>query len=173
MKCKYCQTETTEETAECNVCRYPIKGTEKEQASFVAKQIIQKREVEESYEKLKKARNILFIIGGFYIVFPFTPLSGTITQFAIIVSVILGVIFTIFAFLTYKSPLVAIGIPLFLTLAFYVVLLLINPILLFTGLLWKIIIVSGLGYGFASVWKSNQILKENQYLASIVRPGQS
>lgn len=49
-ECKICKTEINDDIAVCNVCKYPLRGTDKEQASFVAKQVIQKSDVEESIE---------------------------------------------------------------------------------------------------------------------------
>lgn len=161
-----------DETAVCTVCNYPIKGTEKEQATFIAKQVIQKSDVEESVERLKKSRTILFVIAAFYIIVPFTPLMNTTSNFDLIFSIVLGLIFLGFAFLTYKKPLIALGIPLAITVVYYLALLLINPIYLWSGILWKVIILVGLSYGFFSVKKSNKILKENTYLASVLGFGE-
>lgn len=166
--CKNCKTEISDESPVCDFCNYPIKGTDKEQASFIAKQVMQKSDVEESIERLKKSRIILFIIGAFYLIVPFTPFMITDSSFALIFSIILGLVFVGFAFLTYKKPLIAIGIPLGLTVLYYIILLLINPIYLWTGILWKIIVLMGLGYGFFSVRKSTRILKKNKYLAWVL-----
>ena len=172
IQCKNCKTEATDDIAICAVCNYPIKGNEKEQASFIAKQIIQKSDVTESVERLKKSRMILFAIGAFYLIVPFTPLMNTNSSFALIFSIVLGLIFIGFAFYTYKKPLIAIGVPLGLTALYYLTLLLINPMYLWTGILWKMIVLMGLGYGFFSVRKSNKILKENRYLASTLGFGE-
>jgi hypothetical protein len=165
-ECKICKTAINEEQAICNVCKYPLKGTEQEQASYVAKQVMQKSDVEESIERLKKSRNILFAVGAFYIIAPFTPLMVTPSTFALIFSIVLGIIFVGFGLLTFKKPLLALMIPLSLTVLYYLILLLINPLYLWTGILWKMIVLLGLGYGYFSVRKSNKILKENPYLAS-------
>lgn len=166
IKCKICNTEVSDELAICTVCNYPIKGTEKEQASYVAKQVIQKSEVEQSVDRLKKSRIILFALGAFYIIVPFTPLMKTNSSFTMIFSIVLGVIFLGFGFLTFKKPKIALLIPLILTVLYYFILFLISPILLFKGVLWKMIVLLGLGYGYFSVRKSDKILKENKYLAS-------
>ena len=172
IQCKNCKTEILETTSICHICNYPIEGTEKEQASFIANQIIQKSDVEESIERLKKSRMILFAIGAFYFLVPFTPLMNVNTSFELIFSIVLGLIFVGFAFLTYKKPLIALAIPLTLTVFYYLILLLFNPIYLWTGILWKIIVLMGLGYGYFSVKKSNKILQENPYLASVLGFGE-
>jgi hypothetical protein len=171
-ECKICKTEVNEETTICNVCRYPLKGTGKEQASYVAKQVMQKSDVEESIGRLKNSRMILFIIGAFNIIVPFTPLINTPSSFAIIFSVVLGLVFVGFGFLTFKKPKIALIIPLSMTVLYYLILLIINPLYIWTGILWKMIILMGRGYGYFSVRKSNKILKENEYLASVLGFGE-
>ena len=168
VKCTNCQTDFNHEVSICTVCRYPIKGTDKEQATFIAKQVIHKSDVKDSIEQLKKSRMILFGIGAFYLVTPFTPLLSVGSNAVLIWTLALGLIFTGFAFLTYKKPLLAIGIPLGLTILYYLFLLYLNPIYVWTGILWKTIILAGLGYGFYSVHRANKVLKNNPYLAKVL-----
>ena len=171
-ECKICKTEINEDLAVCNVCKYPLKGTDKEQAIFVAKQVMQKSDVKESIERLKKSRIILFILGAFYIIVPFTPLMSTPSSVTLIFSIVLGLMFVGFGFLTFKKPKIALLIPLSLTVLYYLILLIINPLYLWTGILWKMIVLMGLGYGYFSVLKSDKILKENEYLASVLGFGE-
>ncbi len=163
--CKVCKTELNEQELICNICKYPIQGTEKEQASFIAKQIIQKGDVEDSIEQLNKSRWILFGLGALYVVGPFTPLMSSTSAAAIVISILLGFVFIGFGFLTFRKPKIALLIPLGMTLFYYFILLLINPFLLWSGFLWKMVVLIGLGYGYSSVSKSEKILKENKYLA--------
>ena len=171
IECKNCKTETAEEIVTCNICSYPIQGNGQEQASFTAKQVVQKSDVEESIGRLKNARLILFGVAAFYIIGPFTPLMNSASSIALTITVILGFIFVGFGLLTYKMPVMALSIPLGLIIFYYLILLLIAPMLLFSGILWKMIIIMGLGYGLISVRKSNRILKENKYLASTLGYG--
>lgn len=166
--CKNCQSETTINEVNCMICNYPIKGTAQEQASFISTQILQKSDVEESLARLKKARTILWILGAFYIIVPFTPFFISSNGFDIGLNVIIGVLFAGFGFLTFKQPTTALLIPLILTTIYYVMLLALDPAMFVQGLVWKVIVVAGLGYGYISVKKSNKILKENPYLASLV-----
>lgn len=170
--CKICNTEFKETDAECSVCSYPLKGSKQEQASFVAKQVMQKSDVEESIKRLKRSRIILFAVGVYYIIIPFTPHMSTSKTLFLIVNIALGLLFIGFGFLTFKKPKIALLIPLCLTVLYYLILLLINPLYLFQGMLWKIIVLLGIGYGYFSVSKSNKILKENKYLASVLGFGE-
>ena len=164
--CKNCKTEINEDEQICKICKYPVQGTEKEQASFFAKQVMQKSSVKQSIDRLKKSRIILFVLGAFYVIVPFTPLLKTNKSFVMIIMIVLGVIFIGFGFLSFKKPKIALLIPLILIILYYLILLFINPVLLYKGILWKMIIFLGLGYGYLSARKSDKILKENKYLAS-------
>ncbi|PIB36843.1 hypothetical protein BFP72_16275 [Reichenbachiella sp. 5M10] len=167
MHCKNCKNEVGQETALCPTCEFPIHGTEEVQGIFFSKQIRQKSDVEESIKKLKTARNILFGLGGFYVLVPFTPLMNS-TSSVTLTSAIIGVLFIGFGFFTFKKPKIALLVPLALIILYYLALLLINPGYLITGLLWKILVLMGVGYGYTSVSKANKILKENPYLASLM-----
>ncbi len=171
IQCKNCKTESADEIVSCSTCSYPIQGTGQEQASFTARQVIQKSDVEESIGRLKNARLILFGVAAFYIIGPFTPLMPGSSSIAFTITIVLGFIFVGFGLLTYKRPVLALGIPLGLIIFYYLFLLLIAPMLLFSGILWKTIIVMGLGYGLISVKKSNRILKKNPYLATFLGYG--
>lgn len=168
IECKNCKSEISENLLVCNICKYPIGGSEKEKGSFIAKQVMQKSDVLESIERLKKSRLILFLLGVFNIIAPFTPLLKNPSLFQYVFSITLGAILIGFGFLTFKKPKTALIIPLGLFLIYYLVLFVINPIYFFSGIIWKIIIIVGLGYGYFSVRKSDEILKENKYLASVL-----
>lgn len=172
VQCKNCKTEAEHGTPICTICNYPIQGTKEEQASYIANQVVQKSDVKESIEKLKTSRIILFIIGGFYILIPLTPIMKTNSSIDLTFNILLGLVFIGFGLLTYKKPIIAIGVPLGLIVFYYLILLFIDPIYVWNGILWKIIILVGLGYGFFSVRKSNKILKENKYLASVLGFGE-
>lgn len=149
----------------CSVCRYPILGSEQQQATFIAKQITEKSDVEESMTRLQTARKILFGVAAFSLISPFTPLMPDNPMMRALL-LFTGLLFIGFALLTHRKPLMALGIPLGVTLVYNLLLLLISPTLFLSGLIWKMLIILGLGFGFISVRKSNIILMKNPYLAS-------
>lgn len=166
--CKNCNTQVDENITTCKICKYPIGGNEKEQASFIAKQVMQKGDVLESIKRVKTSRMILFFLGISNTILLFFVSDITLsTQY--IISLSIGLLLIGFGFLSFKKPKIALLIPLCLYLAYYLFLLLINPMYFFSGIAWKIIIVMGLSYGYLSVLKSDKILKNNKYLASILQ----
>ena len=60
-QCNYCKAEVSGLEIECSVCTYPVGASDKEQAAFVAKMVMQKSEVEESIKHLKRSRIIHFL----------------------------------------------------------------------------------------------------------------
>jgi len=133
----------------------------------------QESDVIESVGRLKKARKLLFIIAGYLFIssiIAFVIKGFTIiTVLLAIVQSILGIVFCTFAFLTYKRPKLALLMPLVLMSTYYFILLIISPSAFFLGgLIWRIVIMSGLIIGYVSVRKSDNILKKNKYIASLV-----
>lgn len=167
-QCKNCKTSISPDIHVCSTCSYPIGGTSNEQASFIAKQVIQKSDVTESIEKLKEARGILLIIAAFNFIAPFIPIVSSNSTLNLIICGIIGLLFTVFALLTYRKPVTAIGISLAVIVFYYLMLLFLSPVHFYKGLIWKVMIITGLTYGFLSVRKANKILKENKYLASVL-----
>ncbi|MEH0154412.1 hypothetical protein V6R21_09730 [Limibacter armeniacum] len=163
--CKNCKTEVAVHDVTCGLCEYPLQGTEQEQSTFIAKQIVQKSEVQSSVENLDKSRWLLFAIGIFNLIFPF--LSGADTT-TLIFNAILGGIFCGFGFMTYILPKLALTVPLTITALYYLFLLLLMPHMFWSGIAIKVAILLGMGYGLFSVWKADKILKANPYLASVM-----
>ncbi len=166
-ECKNCKTEVLNDSPVCEICNYPIAGSESEQAEFIAKQVIQKSDVKESIERLKKARLLLFILGAFYVIGSLIPIINK-GALSIVIGVIIGLMFIGFGLLTFKRPKQALLIPLVIIVTYYIILLLVMPEYLWRGVLWKIIVLTGLSYGYFGVRKSDKILKENKYLASLL-----
>jgi len=167
--CKNCDSEEQEGNDVCSICRFPLAGSEDEQAKYFAKQIIQKSAVADSIEKVKKARIILISLGAFYIVVTCLSIFNMGVNPDSIVNIVLGTVFIGFGLLTLSKPRIGLLIPLSLTVLYYLILLLTNPVMLYIGVLWKVIVLMGLGYGYFSVVKSNKILRENEYLASTLK----
>lgn len=164
--CKNCKTEIIDSSLYCNVCEFPIGAGEKEQAKFIADQILKKGDVEESIEKLKKARIILIVVGVYNIIVPFLPIFKNITTEQIVASVIIGIVSIVFGLLTFKTPKIALLIPLIVICSYYLLLIAFDFYSFYRGIIWKVFIVSGLIYAYLGVRKSDRILKENEFLAS-------
>ena len=168
MNCKNCKTNLPENSTICGVCNFPVSGTEQEQSLFIAKQSIAKVEVQDSKQKIKNARWVLLFAGVFYVIIPFTPLLLSNNTFVTILSILIGGFFIIFGLMSYKIPKVAFLIPLILILLYNLLILALNPVELMNGLLWRLILIIGVGYGYFSATKASKLLKKHQYLVSVL-----
>lgn len=165
IECKVCKSALKEDIHSCPLCDYPIQGSSKQQAVFVSELVIKEGHVKDAVDRLRVARIILFFLAFFHLATPLITTFG-FDSFGIITYLILGLLFAIFGVLTFKKPVIALLIPLCIILLYYALLLSIDPMYLIHGWLWKVFIIIGLGYGYASTKKSNKILKENMYLAT-------
>lgn len=166
--CKNCGTSVSENDKKCDVCRYPLAGTSEEKAKFIARQVMEKSHVQESLNKLRKARNILYGVAAVYLFATIFYYFSDLGSFVVSLSAILCIAFVGFALLTFKRPKIALLIPLILASTYYLVLFMVDPLLLWRGILWKMIVLLGVGYGYAAVLKSDKILRANPYLASVL-----
>jgi hypothetical protein len=164
MNCKYCNNKI-ENNSNCNVCNYPSNGTEKEKASFIAKQIMAESDVKDSIQKLNYARVLLFILGGFHFIIPILMSVSIVNSFVIYLNISIGILFCGFGALSFRYPKLGFGLPLAIILIYYTLLILFVPYAFFTGIVWKVIILAGLSFGYYRVYSANKTLKENPYLA--------
>ena len=134
-------------------------GTEKEKSVFIGQQIFNKGVVTETKDRIKTARIILWIIGGVSILIAFfDPLLGRSM-------IITGLIFVGFGFLTYKKPLISVLIPLILLLLEYTFQVIIGGLsFLFTGIILKTLILTGLICAVVSIIKAEKTRKKSEYL---------
>jgi hypothetical protein len=167
-ECKICKIQVLDSTVACQTCGYPTTGTSEEKSSFTAKLVMQKSDVLESISRLKKSRYLLFSLGVYYIIIPFAFLPEMSPTIVYQLNIGLGLTFMGFGFLAFKKPLIALGIPLALTVLYFLILLLIDISYIWNGLIWKMLVLVGLGYGFFSVRKAEKILKENKYVALVL-----
>lgn len=166
--CRICKTDGDDLDAFCKVCNYPLKGTKQEQASFGAKFIIQKGDIKDSFEYLKKARILLFILGAIMIIMPLLPFFYSPNKIVLIINIVIGLFFIGCGVLSIKKPKMGLLIPLITVMSYYLLLLIFSPYDLWTGILWKTIIVVILSYGYFSVRKADKILKKYKYIADIM-----
>ncbi|OHX65751.1 hypothetical protein [Flammeovirga pacifica] len=166
--CSNCETTHESTQQDCEVCHYPILGTDKEQSKFLAKQINQKAEVKDSLNKMKLSKNLLFGIGVFNLCMVAFQLlvQNTGFTFGVGIQTALGGLFMFFAYMTNKSPLFATGGPIIMYLIYIGLLGILDSSLIFEGIFFKIGFFMILGYGFYSTLVANKILKENEYLAT-------
>jgi len=164
--CPNCKSNYEIEPPTCSTCGFPFNGTDNEKSLFIAQQILKRGKISDASDQIKKARIILWFIGGFLILVSFLNLIKNPMREIYIFGVLffLGLLFIGFGFLTYKKPIISILIPLIMLLLFYTMEEIAEPNTLFQGILVKFFFLFGLLYSLVSVIKAQQIRKESDYL---------
>ena len=148
MICNACDAEYATHVAYCTVCGYPFDADAKTKSAFVAAYLLKKSGKDEAGTNMRKASNALFGAAVLYLV------SGVVGSFqeaeALWVGVALGVVFSGLAIWARHQALPAIisGIALFVLLI--LVMAVLEPITIFSGILWKVLILVFLIRGLKS-----------------------
>lgn len=163
--CHTCKTKYEVQPEKCKKCGFPFAGTEKEKSLFIGQQILKKGSVSDTTDKIKRARIILWVIGGINILSSFLIYYSTpLQEIYIIPEIIIGLIFIGFGFFSYKKPFISILILLILLLLLYVLNAIVDPITIMQGIIFKTIFLSGLIYGLISIVQAEKIRKESEFL---------
>lgn len=148
--CSQCRSEIQFDQKFCTICGFPEKGTEHEQSSFHAQQVLKRREGDEASKKIKKARNSLFVISGFSFlvgIFYFFKLDDS---GVLIASTVLAVCYLFLGFWSQKKPLVALVLGLLVYLTVLVLNGILEPETIYKGIVIKIFIIGFLANGINS-----------------------
>lgn len=160
--CYYCKSKgLTENDKFCPHCAFPQQGTQFEMKSFIRKINQKKILLEEHKDKIKKARTVLYVLAvinaGLGIL---TSLNSEHEMAGIIVSVIIGLIFTGLGIWCNYNPFAAILTGFFVYVTLIIIGAVFDPISLIKGIVMKIFIISAFVYGYRAVRESQQLEKE-------------
>lgn len=159
--CPNCKSEVAQVEFVCSLCNYPLSGTDKEKSIFIGKQISDRSKVDSAKIGQKKVQRILYVIAAFQF------LNGIMVYFKFsltedaIFYMILGIIFTVLAYLSPSKPIIYISIALFIILLYYLLLGLIDVNFLMQGMLWKFATISFLAYGLVQSYEADKLKKKN------------
>jgi len=164
-QCPACKSEFLVQPGACENCGFPFIGSEKEKSLFIAQHILKKGQLSDTRDRIKRARIILWIIGGFNILSPVVASFGNGVQGEyLFVGIFLGIVFIGFGFLAYKKPFIAILIPLLLLLLLYTASAILDPDTLFNGIILKLVFLGGLIYALVSIVEAEKIRRESKFM---------
>lgn len=170
-KCPVCKSLNEVKEEYCNSCAYPFNASETEQSKFIGQLILKKSSIAEAKTKIKRARIALWLIGAYFILstlYIFTSISYDLLPLAYFLpGIFFGILFVGFGFLSYRLPAISIIIPLVLLLAYWVFSAALDTNSLLNGLLFKIAILLILGYALLSVFHSQKLKKESDFLNTL------
>ncbi|WP_299884888.1 hypothetical protein [uncultured Lacinutrix sp.] len=150
LTCTHCELPIIENTAFCPECGYPEKGDEQDVAKFYAKRVMAKNKNMDAEEKIKSARNTLFVMAGLVMLFGFFSFFVNDDYVTLIINFIICCIYLLLGGWSKEKPLIALLLGLLLYITTIIISAIIEPSSLIKGILWKIIIIGYLGKGIYS-----------------------
>lgn len=164
--CYACNTMISTDDIYCTGCGYPLKGTDFEKNTFLARRDNLQLDLGEFNRKLKRAGNSLFYIAFFFVIgllyYIATNKTNPDTLTGIIITyLILIVVFIALGFFSRKIPLAGIVSGLCLYVIVQVINAIASPVSLFSGIIVKILIIGYLVNGIKSAVEIERFKKEH------------
>src|SRR5687767_5933399 len=158
--CDHCKAENAPDKKFCTQCRYPITGTDEEKSRFrsdIAKNQILLKDAE---GEIQSAKNIIYILAGFSL------LIGIIVYFtqddaaSLVVYAIICILYLGLAAWCSSNPFGAILTAFLIYITLQVVSAVIDPLTIFSGILWKIIFIGAFIKGIRSASEARNFMRE-------------
>lgn len=164
LECTSCFGKVMEADQFCQSCGFPLKGSEEEQRQFTYNRQYQQMEINGLAQKVKSARNALFVTAGLFLLnglayFAFHP--GENTASAVLITYgVLAVIFLLLAWWAEKKPLASLISGMVLYVLIFLMDVIADPRNLYQGVLIRIIVVVYLVKGLMSAMEAEKIRKQ-------------
>ncbi len=158
--CYYCNSSPlTEAIVFCPSCGFPQRGLEDDQKKFITNKRILLIQLEGMHDKVKKARNALFITAGVMLLsygIAFTQLGASVMiEGGIVCGAFVG-----FGFWANKNPFPAVLTGLIFLLTLFVLTTIANPETIFSGIIIRIAIIAALVYGLKAALQAKKFKAE-------------
>ena len=156
--CQHCKsTGLNVEDKFCPNCSFPQGGTQGEMKYFLSRMSRKKMYLQDQKEAVNKARNILFALGGLNLLFAFLSRFDIISVISYSIGTIVYVGLGIWC---NKKPFPAIISGFVVYIVLIILNFIVDPATIFSGIIWKIIIISGLVYGFRAAKEHQRLDQE-------------
>ncbi len=159
--CPNCYSEFENQTDICS-CGYPFNGNDMDKYKFMSQRIKKVKTVKEGIESADYARFVLFIIGGINLLVSIIFLMSAQYTTIHIVTIIYSISLIGLGFLSFKEPFFSLLLGFIVLIIIYIVTGLLDPKLLMSGLIMKVIIISGFVYGLAKIKMAENVIKREQ-----------
>ena len=151
LSCSICKTPMQLENKFCPECGFPENGTEREVAQFHARNAMKKNQHMDADQKIKSARNVLYVMAGIILLFGFINFFRDQDVALLISSVVIGIIYLALGSWTSKKPMIAILLGLLLYITNIIIdVVVIGPEMILKGIIFKVLIIAYLGKGVYS-----------------------
>jgi len=165
LTCISCFEKINEPDQFCQSCGYPLKGSEEEQKQFFYNRNYQQLMIGSLKKKIKSAGTTLYVLGVLFLIYSLfyffryreeDTASATIIAYAVV-----AIIFVLLAVWSDKKPVAAIISGMVLYLLLQILAAIDNPLNLFSGIIFKIIIITCLINGLNSGMEAERIKKQH------------
>lgn len=161
-KCGSCSKPIQKHIKFCIECGFPQGGTEEEKAKFHANKVMKQNKHFEADKKVKSARTTLYIVGAATGLLGLVSLFGKQDTPLFITNLILASIYIMLGLWSTKKPLAALLSALLLYITILVFNALVEPSSIFSGIIWKVLILVYLGKGLYSAKAAQKMLEEEK-----------
>lgn len=162
--CKACNDTYQITDLYCNGCGFPLAGTDQEQSFYLSERYAKEIDLADLSGNVETARKSLYWIAGFIAVTSaigyFLAEDSTDQMSILITTIILVSAFTGFALWGKKRPAAAIISGLALYSLIQILNIAMNPVSIFSGIIWKVLIIVYLIKGLRSVLEVEKLKKE-------------
>lgn len=158
--CGSCNTQVSDTDAFCDNCGYPVKGTEEEQRFFLSERSAKEIDLIEYNSQIKKAGNTLYIIAGLWAVWGLIFYVQSHDTAELVADLVLIVLFAGLGLWSRRKPLTAIISGAALYAIVLILLAVVNPISIISGILWKIMIIGAFIRGIKAAIEVEKVKKE-------------
>ena len=156
--CPNCYSEFEIQPEKCE-CGYPFNGDDMDKYKFMSTRIKKEKIIQEGINSASYSRNILFIIGGLNLLISLIFAFSSEDNSYYLITMIYSSILIGLGFYSYKEPFFALLLGFLVMILIYVVIGFIDPAKLLSGLILKIVFVSGFIYGLVKIKQSENIDK--------------
>lgn len=161
--CNACYKAYTPNDSFCNSCGYPLQGTPQQQDFFISERTVKEIDLSSMNEAVRKAGNSLFWIAGLTAL-SFLFILATVAEedrsSVLIANTFLVVAFLALGFLSRSKPTAALISGLSLYLIIHILNAIDNPLTIFSGIIFKVIIIGYLIKGIKAVLDADKLKKE-------------
>jgi hypothetical protein len=165
--CSLCKKVISPEDIYCNNCGYPENGTDEVKGKYDLKIKLKKNVVDGAHKKLKNLKTMLFIIAGLNFVIGMYLITDDFTFTDGLVSLIASLVYLCCVAWVNKQPLTGVLAAFIFWILTQLSVLLVDPLLIFQGIILKIIFISIFVKGIASAKDAQKYTNELKEMNAI------
>jgi hypothetical protein len=158
--CEHCNAENDSAKNFCTQCRYPIGGSQEERERFHSEIAKNKILLKDAEEKIRSAKNIIYILAGFSILIGLIVYFSQDDMASLVVYGLICILYLGLAAWCSTNPFSAILTAFILYLTIQLITAFIEPTSLVSGIIWKVIFIGAFIKGIRSASEARNFMRE-------------